>query len=102
MAEGGEESVEAMMMQVEMLLVVVMQVLMLTVLWMQVQLLELQAQRMESLVAQRRQERAEMEAENARIERQVRGTCVVLSAAVLCWPGALHEGDGARERGGGG
>ena len=39
---------------------------------MQVQLLELQAQRMESLVAQRRQERAEMEAENARIERQVR------------------------------
>lgn len=52
MAEGGEESVEAMLMQV--------------------QLLELQAQRMESLVAQRRQERAEMEAENARIERQVR------------------------------
>ena len=75
---------------------------MLTVLWMQVQLLELQAQRMESLVAQRRQERAEMEAENARIERQVRGTYVVLSAAMLWWPGALHEGDGARERGGGG
>ena len=76
---------------------------MLTVLVMQVQLLELQAQRMESLVAQRRQERAEMEAENARIERQVcRVLGVVLSVAVLCCPGALHEGDGARERGGGG
>ena len=58
---------------------------MLTVLVMQVQLLELQAQRMESLVAQRRQERAEMEAENARIERQVRRVLdVVLSAAMLC------------------
>ena len=38
----------------------------------QVQLLELQAKRMEKLVSQRRQERADMEADNARIQRQLR------------------------------
>ena len=38
----------------------------------QVQLLELQAKRMEQLVNQRRQERADMEADNARIQRQLR------------------------------
>ena len=38
----------------------------------QVQLLELQAKRMEKLVNQRRQERADMEADNARIQRQLR------------------------------
>ena len=38
----------------------------------QVQLLELQAKRMEKLVAQRREERADMEAENARIQRQLK------------------------------
>ena len=47
----GEKSVEEMMQEV--------------------QLLELQAKRMEKLVNQRRQERADMEAENARIQRQV-------------------------------
>ena len=38
----------------------------------EVQLLELQAKRMEKLVAQRRQERADMEAENLRAERQLK------------------------------
>ena len=38
----------------------------------QVQLLELQAKRMEQLVNQRRQERADMEADNARVQRQLR------------------------------
>jgi len=38
----------------------------------QVQLLELQAKRMEKLVAQRREERADMETENARIQRQLK------------------------------
>ena len=38
----------------------------------QVQLMELQAKRMEKLVAQRRQERADMEAENLRAERQLK------------------------------
>ena len=38
----------------------------------QVQLLELQAKRMEKLVNQRRQERADMEAENLRAERQLK------------------------------
>ena len=52
MAEGGDKSVEEMMKEV--------------------QLLELQAKRMEKLVAQRREERAQMETENARIERQIK------------------------------
>ena len=52
MAEGGDKSVEEMMKEV--------------------QLLELQAKRMEKLVAQRRQERADMETENARIQRQIK------------------------------
>jgi len=52
MAEGGDKSVKEMMKEV--------------------QLLELQAKRMEKLVAQRREERAQMETENARIERQIK------------------------------
>ena len=38
----------------------------------QVQLLELQAQRMKKLVEQRKQERADMELENVRMERQLK------------------------------
>ena len=52
MAEADDQSVEEMVKQV--------------------QLLELQAKRMEKLVNQRRQERADMEADNARIQRQLR------------------------------
>ena len=52
MAEADDKSVEEMMKEV--------------------QLLELQAKRMEKLVNQRRQERADMEADNARIQRQLR------------------------------
>merc|ERR1712109_103208 len=52
MAEGGDKSLEEIMKQVEDL--------------------ELLAKRKEKLVNQRRQERAEMEAENARIKRQLK------------------------------
>ena len=52
MAEQEEKSVEEMMAQV--------------------QLLELQAQRMKKLVEQRKQERADMELENVRMERQLK------------------------------
>ena len=52
MAEGEEKSVDDMMAQV--------------------QLLELQAQRMKKLVEQRKQERADMELENVRMERQLK------------------------------
>ena len=52
MAEAGDKSTEDMVKEV--------------------QLLELQAKRMEKLVAQRRQERADMEAENLRAERQLK------------------------------
>ena len=52
MAEQEEKSVEDMMAQV--------------------QLLELQAQRMKKLVEQRKQERADMELENVRMERQLK------------------------------
>ena len=52
MAEGEDKSVDDMMAQV--------------------QLLELQAQRMKKLVEQRKQERADMELENVRMERQLK------------------------------
>ena len=52
MAEEEEKSVEEMMAQV--------------------QLMELQAKRMQKLVEQRKQERADMEMENVRMERQLK------------------------------
>ena len=73
----GEKSVEEMMQEV--------------------QLLELQAKRMEKLVNQRRQERADMEAENARIQRQVTDMAEIMMM-MTDDVGEVHGGDGAGER----